>query len=487
MAHRLLSRPTPVVLGVLALGAALSGLLLAYLERSDTFAVTAILVGTVGAIIAITLLPALNPAYPIVLGMLAAVFSGNWGNIGIPLGLDRPLLLYGILGVLVRGLPDLRRGPPVHIRPVHWLLLVVALYAIGSATFAGTATSAEPVYALLDRLGIIGFLLFLVAPSAFATSRSRDVLLGAFVGLGAYLGLTALFETVGASALVYPKYINDPTIGITADRARGPFVEAAANGLALYACAVAAAMGLYRWREGRTRAVCAAVLGLCAIGILFTLTRQIWIGAAVATATTLVVVPMLRPYLLPVIATSAATVVVALAVIPGLDGKVAGRAEQKSPVYDRLNSNRAALRMIQDRPLLGFGFYTFAESSPPFLVQSATYPLSTVSRPHNVFLGNGAELGLIGATLALAGVLIALGGGVLRRGPAELDPWRAGLIAIAISWLIVANFTPLGYAFPNHLIWLWAGVVGAGMPARTPRPQPAPAGGDAPPRTLVMT
>jgi hypothetical protein len=45
-----------------------------------------------------------------------------------------------------------------------------------------------------------------------------------------------------------------------------------------------------------------------------------------------------------------------------------------------------------------------------------------------------------------------------RRGPPEGELWRIGLLAVAVDWLIVANFTPLGYDFPNHLIWMWCGV-----------------------------
>ena len=54
--------------------------------------------------------------------------------------------------------------------------------------------------------------------------------------------------------------------------------------------------------------------------------------------------------------------------------------------------------------------------------------------------------------------MIAIGGGLLRRGPPDLVVWRGGLIAIAAAWLVVANFTPMSYAFCHSLMWLWAGI-----------------------------
>jgi O-antigen ligase len=77
---------------------------------------------------------------------------------------------------------------------------------------------------------------------------------------------------------------------------------------------------------------------------------------------------------------------------------------------------------------------------------------------HNAFLSNAAELGLIGTFLwcaALAGVVLA---GVFQRHPAELRPWRIGLLAMAIMWVVVSNLIPLSKPFPTLLLFLWAGL-----------------------------
>jgi O-antigen ligase len=81
-----------------------------------------------------------------------------------------------------------------------------------------------------------------------------------------------------------------------------------------------------------------------------------------------------------------------------------------------------------------------------------------VGRAHNVFLGYAAELGVLAVLAWIACLLAAVGGGLRRRGPPDLGVWRAGLVAVAVAWLVVANFTPMGYAFVHSVLWLWAGL-----------------------------
>ena len=93
--------------------------------------------------------------------------------------------------------------------------------------------------------------MFAIAPLAFRTEAQRKIFLGVLVALGGYLGLTALFETVGPHALVFPRYITNPELGYHVGRARGPFLEAEANGIALFICGIAAAVAASTWRAGR--------------------------------------------------------------------------------------------------------------------------------------------------------------------------------------------------------------------------------------------
>jgi hypothetical protein len=330
--------PWPARLAVLfAFAGLLVGLVAGVQAASDAAYDAAIAIMLVPVVVAIAVL--VEPSIALTAGLGLSMFSGNWGHVGAAVALDRVMLLAAGAGIVLRAIGDPRYRP--RLRPVHWVLLAAALYAVASAMLVGTLDDRDAVFTLLDRYGLISFVLFLLAPVAFATDRQRSHLLVGLVVVGAYLGLTAFLEEVGLDQLVVPQYITDPAVGIHADRARGPFVEAAANGLALFACAIAATMAAARWR-GRARQLAVGVAVLCLAGIIFTVTRQAWLGAAVGSLLGLAAAPRLRAYAVPLIAGAVLLVFGAFAVIPGLQERAGSRASDQAPVWDRLNSDRAS-------------------------------------------------------------------------------------------------------------------------------------------------
>jgi O-antigen ligase len=129
--------------------------------------------------------------------------------------------------------------------------------------------------------------------------------------------------------------------------------------------------------------------------------------------------------------------------------------------------------MVLDHPLTGVGLVSFNEHSETYFSQPSTYPLVAELKigVHNVFLLFGTELGLVGLTLFLLSFTLAIGRGLIARGPPDLEPWRVGLMAISLAWLVNANFAPLGHVFADSITWLWAGVVLAGSTEAAPPPQ----------------
>jgi len=416
-----------------------------------------------------------DPAVALSLGVVLSVFAGNWGEVGIPgqLAPDRLLLVAGIAAVLLRG-PAMRDRAPLRVEPVHWLLFAVSLYAIVSAILAGTLLETGPFFELLEQLGLVPFAVFLVAQAAFRTERQRRILLGALVALGGYLGLTALLEATGLTALIVPPYIADPAVGIHFGRARGPFLEAVTNGVGLFACAVAAAVALASWRGQGARVAAGVVLALCTLGLLFTLQRSIWVASVAAGIVTLLAVPELRRRAVPALAAAVVAVAIALAAVPGLQERVDQRRGADESVWDRKNLSTASLNMIDAQPLVGFGWAGFTEESIDHFELSETYPLTAGGlEVHNVYLSHGAELGLIGLTLWAFAVLAATIGVLTTRGPPELRRWKIAFGTYAVFYGLVAAFVP-AQVFPVLLFWLLAGVVWAG------RRQEAPAYGRVP-------
>jgi putative inorganic carbon (hco3(-)) transporter len=398
---------------------------------------------------------AARPAWPLSGGLALAMFNGNWGALGIGVPLDRALLLTGITTTLVR---ESRARGRLATRPIDWLLMLVALYVVCSSILAGTIDEGDARFALLDRFGLVPFLLFYVAGYAFQEARDRDVLLGVLVAMGLYLGFTAVMETIPLRAAVLPDYIDDPMRGIHFERARGPFLEATGNGMVLYACGIAAVIGFLRWRHPTARTIAAFTAGLCALGVLLTLTRAAWLSAVLATLITLLAYRETRRWAFPVIAASAVLVVGAFVASPSLYEHATERQNDQTPLWDRRNAASAAVRMIDDRPLFGFGWGRFESDSRDYFRQSPDYPLTIIDDAHNVYLSNASELGLVGAALWLVALLLAVGGGVLRRGPPALRPWRIGLLALGVAYLVAAYATPLEFTLPTLLLWTWAGL-----------------------------
>ena len=418
-------------------------------------------VGMAAAAAAVSCLTVLEPAMILTIALLLSVFSGNWSYMGIPIPLDRVAMACGIATVLIRSVREGGDGP--RMRPIHWLMLLLLLYAVASAAWSHTLTEHGPAFALLDRLGLVPFLLFLVAPVAFRTPEQRRILAIGLVILGGYLGLTALFEVTNASGLVVPSYILNPTLGIHFGRSRGPFLEAGANGLAMFDCLVAAAITLPYWKgRPKLRAAVIAVMVLCGAGIIFTLTRQVWVGAAAGAVAAMVCDRRLRRYLPVTLAGAAIIAVLALAFVPGLQASFNSRTSDQGSVWQRLNSDAAALRMVEARPALGFGWGDFGKDSTPYYRLAATYPISSIEFAHNMPLSNGAELGLVGVGLWLVIGLLGIIAPAFGRAPPAVEPWRLALIAVAIAWFVQANLSPLDYAFDNYIIWLWAGIVVGG-------------------------
>ena len=408
----------------------------------------------------------------IVLGLLLTVFSGESSQLGLPIGPDR----VAFAAAAVQGYREYRAGqlPQLRWKTVHGLLLAVSLVGIASAAVAGTLTTQNGFYTLVDRLGLLPFALFCLAPIYFRTEQQRRVLLGGLIILGGYLGITALFEGLGANALIFPRYIVDPNVGIHFGRARGPFVEAVADGLSLYACFVAAMVGVVVWRHRRRLVLaCSAVAVLCLVGTFFTLTRAVWIGSVAATMAAMLFAPQLRRYVIPAVVGGAAVLGLLLIAVPGVSSKASERAADQSPVWDRYNTNAAAVRVIDTHPFFGVGWQKFVSVNPDYERQADSYPLTGDNiEVHNVFLSRAAELGLPGMFLFGIALAVAVGGALIRRGPPELYAWRVGLLAVTLSWIIAANLGPLGYAFPNYLLWLWAGVVAAPYLQGGERPAP---------------
>jgi putative inorganic carbon (HCO3(-)) transporter len=402
-----------------------------------------------------------SPALFVGLALAASTFSGNFAAAGIPVPLDR-VFLFAAIGSLIVGLPGATRSRSITWRPVHAVVGAAAAYATVSAFGSGTA-KGDGLFALLDRFGLVPMLVFILGPLLFDSPQKRNAFLAVLVAVGGYLGITAIAEGIGWDFLVFPRFINDPAFGIHFGRARGPFGEAVGMGLGLYGCGVAAGVAAVVWTDVRARRAAVAVAFLCATATIFTLTRAVWLATVVATVVAMLFSPQTRRYLRLALVAGVVVLIAVFTFVPGFADQASERQSSQQPIWDRYNANRAAVNALRSEPLFGIGWDRFQAESSEYYRVADTYPLTgTNIKVHNVLLSHATELGVVGASLWLLAVLLAMGGAVLRPGPADLDPWRMGMIAVGAHWAIVGAFGPLGYAFPNLLVWTWAGICSLG-------------------------
>src|SRR5271167_1549713 len=207
------------------------------------------------------------------------VFSGNWKTMGLP-GFpfvpDR-ILVAGVLLALLLKSPGAVGTLRLRVRGVHLLMAATVLYIAASGVVDGQLGTQTGLFGLLDQVGAIPFLMFLVTPAIFSGPRERRWLLATLVLVGAYLGLIAIFETVGPHALVFPRYIRDLDESRGLAQATGPFSAVVTEGFACYACAIASVIAFLQWR-GRWRWVALAVALLSILGSFMSLERGVWIG-----------------------------------------------------------------------------------------------------------------------------------------------------------------------------------------------------------------
>ncbi len=420
----------------------------------------------------------LNPAITASGAIVLTIFSGAWRQMGLGgLPLDRLLVAVVLMQLLLRA-PGAAHTPRLQLRNVHLLMGLTIIYVLVSAAASNTLTTESGFLSLVDMFGIAPFLMFLVTPVVFSGRRERDILLVTLVALGAYLGFIAIFESVGPHGLIFPRYIARVDVELPGERAGGPFQSSVVEGFATYACAVAAVMAFAQWHGQRKRYFAAIVAGVCIFGCFVTLERGVWIAAVVATVVAALATRAGRRRLAPAAAACALVIGGALFISPALSQKTSVRANDQLSVWSRENQTSVGLRMVAAKPLFGFGWASYATNSLAYFQQPADYPqdgytlderVGSTTPPlplHDTYLAFAVELGLVGALLWLVSLLWGVGCSIFHRRSDDLRPWKHGLLAVTVFYLVVALVDPHEQAFPLLLLWSWAGVAFGSEPLR---------------------
>jgi putative inorganic carbon (HCO3(-)) transporter len=170
--------------------------------------------------------------------------------------------------------------------------------------------------------------------------------------------------------------------------------------------------------------------------------------------------PALRKFLLPLAIGLGIVIGVVLAAAPQVRSDANTRVNTTRSVWDRENTDDAALRIVEQHPLAGVGWVRFVDVSEQWVRQAHTYPITNIDiEVHNVALGRAAELGLPAAALwvfsVLAGPCMVF---LKRRPPGDLAGWAIVSMGGTACWLVAINLSPVPYPLPNLLVWLMSGI-----------------------------
>jgi len=335
---------------------------------------------------------------------------------------------------------------------------MAALTAIVLISLAGRPID-DDTWGLLAAKYLFPFTLFHLAQMVFTEEqRVRRFEVFALVVL-TYLSFTAIVFLLGAHAMVFPKFILDPNLGYHAERARGPFLQAVANGVSLNMLAL---LVLHGYRRGSLRSTkTLAVLAAVPIAILATMTRAVWLSFA-GSVLGLVFVTKNRKARLASIA-ALAVAAGGLGVVTSttqLGGILGDRFQDSGPVEYREAVYAGGWKMFLDRPIAGWGFHQMPAELPKYVGEFQ----DKVLYPHNTYLEILVENGLLGFSLYvwLMWEFWRLGRGKLpereAQGFFDTEFRRWWPILLAVYW-VNAAMVVMSYQFVNGILFSVAGIL----------------------------
>ena len=303
---------------------------------------------------------------------------------------------------------------------------------------------------------IVPFALFHVAALVFrGASQRRHFEIFVICAL-AYLVFIALAFLVDARSLIFPRFILDESLGFHPDRARGPFLQAVANGVSLNILGI---LVLVLALSQKHKTVVRLLWVVLPLAVLATMTRAVWIAFAFST---IVLGWRLAERRVQAVCTllTVAGLMVGLALglsNHSLKAVFWDRTGERGPVEARLAVYEAGWSMFEERPFTGWaagGMY--AELAR----RMEGYHLRTFY-VHNTYLALLVEFGVPG--LGLYGILFFNLFRLARHGPRGEPGSVASLrkvwpILLSV-YLFNAFFVDMAYQFVIGLVFTVAGML----------------------------
>ena len=361
------------------------------------------------------------------------------------------VLLLGVRLCLHRGY--------LQIYPATWPLLGLMLIGLWGALTAPYDPQAWSVFA---AKWVTPCVFFHIAGLVFRDDRTFHKLEVFLLIVLAYLTAISIFSLLNLQTLIVPRFITDEGIGIHADRARGPFLQAVANGLCLNLLGLVA---LDSFRRRKVPGILAALLFLAVpLALLATKTRAVWIASALSVVCLMFFGSTLKLRRVALAWCVLATVTSGILLFYHDQNSFAQRAMDRSPVDFRTEMYSAGWQMFVEKPVLGWGDERDIQAEVEKRVSSF--------RPeyyifHNTFLELAVERGLLGLGLYVW-LMICLfrlrkTGAVSNEmgGPFSNPHFRKLWPLLLGVYLLNASAVVMNYQFVNATLFTIAGILAA--------------------------
>jgi O-antigen ligase len=315
------------------------------------------------------------------------------------------------------------------------------------------------------------FIVFVFAKNYIVSEKDVTIILHALFYFGIYLSIMAFFEYADLRQYVFPRYINDPTIvPLHLERARGPFLNAAFNGVGILFGFISG-LHLLEKKRGFTKFFYQASLLLFFPAVFCTLTRSVYLGLLI----TLII--FLGWYKTSFSKWKLISLPLAVVLIFGIANsprllstdRREGGVAQVEEVSIRMALLKQSYFLFSERPLMGVGLAQFIPASSSSLTYRGPVPFiieeSRATFQHNHLLGVATELGIPGILVYLTLIILILRRfkqltGKLPETGIMGNNLRVTIFAI---WCVYLNnnlfVEPSNNIFVNAVPFLFAGLV----------------------------
>ncbi len=286
----------------------------------------------------------------------------------------------------------------VNIRANYSIEIVILLFSLTCIASMGIHgfDSVNPIYPKPFYIFLFGYLApffaFLFVKYFVTNEANFRLILSTLFILGIYLCITGIFERNNLKEFVFPHYITLEQYTLHLDRARGPFLNSAFNGVGMTLGFIAGVLLLHK-TQGFKRLGIIILLLPSFPGIFYTHTRSIYLIFLFSLVTIFFFFRSnsSKWKIIPIVICVCFFFVAANFQKIFSQDREGGGIAQMEEVAIRFALIERSGRLFSENPLLGVGLAQFSstESSPEIFQE----------QQHNHLLGIAVELGLIGFLL----------------------------------------------------------------------------------------